>query len=418
MRNTLYGLTAGSFAAMMMTASVQAADLGGNCCADLEERVAELEATTARKGNRVVSLEVSGHVNEAILFYDDDFEENVVIGSPVNSRSRFRFKGSANINADWSAGFLMEFGVRSNSLSGIDQDNPFQRQGESAIDTRHEALYVKSKTYGTVWLGHTGSATEGITEIFLGGNLETPFPLLSGGGLKLRFNDGTLSGTSLINAAGVQGEFKQGEGNRREIIRYISPTLAGFVVSAAAGGDDFYDVALRYAGEFGDFRVAAGVGYQHSTDEDDEAAMFRNCANQFGEVDCGALGASGGIMHVPTGLYVNASYGYIEQDNDTGVLGDRDEHWAIYVGIERKWSPLGKTNIWGSYGESDSEIRSQGDLDVFSIGVVQNIDAAAMELYITYRNIDATGTQIGGARDGEFVSGDVDLLQLGARIRF
>ncbi len=32
-----------------------AADLGGDCCADLEERIAELEATTARKGNRKVS---------------------------------------------------------------------------------------------------------------------------------------------------------------------------------------------------------------------------------------------------------------------------------------------------------------------------------------------------------------------------
>ena len=35
--------------------SAQAADQGGDCCADLEERVAELEATTARKGNRKVS---------------------------------------------------------------------------------------------------------------------------------------------------------------------------------------------------------------------------------------------------------------------------------------------------------------------------------------------------------------------------
>ena len=34
--------------------SASAADLGGNCCADLEERIAELEATTARKGNRKV----------------------------------------------------------------------------------------------------------------------------------------------------------------------------------------------------------------------------------------------------------------------------------------------------------------------------------------------------------------------------
>ncbi|MEQ1711127.1 MAG: porin, partial [Hyphomicrobium sp.] len=49
-------------------ASAQAADLGGDCCADLEERVAELEATTARKGNRKVSLTVSGWVNESVLF--------------------------------------------------------------------------------------------------------------------------------------------------------------------------------------------------------------------------------------------------------------------------------------------------------------------------------------------------------------
>jgi len=44
-----------------------AADLGGNCCADFEERVAELEATTARKGKRRVSVEVSGQINVAFI---------------------------------------------------------------------------------------------------------------------------------------------------------------------------------------------------------------------------------------------------------------------------------------------------------------------------------------------------------------
>src|SRR5436309_2065925 len=34
---------------------VLSADLGGDCCADLEERVAELEATTTRKGTRNVN---------------------------------------------------------------------------------------------------------------------------------------------------------------------------------------------------------------------------------------------------------------------------------------------------------------------------------------------------------------------------
>ncbi|HET6925922.1 MAG TPA: hypothetical protein VFI48_03545, partial [Hyphomicrobiaceae bacterium] len=43
---------AGVFVGGMAVPSAKAADLGGDCCADLEERVAELEATTARKGNR------------------------------------------------------------------------------------------------------------------------------------------------------------------------------------------------------------------------------------------------------------------------------------------------------------------------------------------------------------------------------
>ena len=65
----LYALTLA--AGLSLSSSANAADLGGNCCADLEERVAELEATTARKGNRKVSLTVSGQVNRAIVHWDD-----------------------------------------------------------------------------------------------------------------------------------------------------------------------------------------------------------------------------------------------------------------------------------------------------------------------------------------------------------
>ena len=49
---SLSALTAVGVLAGMTAAN--AADLGGNCCSDLEERIAELEATTARKGNRKV----------------------------------------------------------------------------------------------------------------------------------------------------------------------------------------------------------------------------------------------------------------------------------------------------------------------------------------------------------------------------
>src|SRR5688572_30938322 len=92
-------------------APARAADLGGDCCADLEERIAELEATTARKGNRKVSLTVYGHVNEAVMFWDDGHESNAYVVTNDNSRTRFGFKGDAKINDDWKAGFVLEIGV-------------------------------------------------------------------------------------------------------------------------------------------------------------------------------------------------------------------------------------------------------------------------------------------------------------------
>src|SRR6476620_12188424 len=85
-----------------------AADLGGNCCADPEERVAELDATTARKGNRKVSLTISGWVNEAVFAWDDGTEQNVYQGTNNLEQSRFRFTGSAKIDKEWSAGYVLE----------------------------------------------------------------------------------------------------------------------------------------------------------------------------------------------------------------------------------------------------------------------------------------------------------------------
>ena len=65
----------GLFALGAGVPAATAADLGGDCCADLEERVAELEATTARKGNRRVSLTITGQVSTALMAWDDGNNE-------------------------------------------------------------------------------------------------------------------------------------------------------------------------------------------------------------------------------------------------------------------------------------------------------------------------------------------------------
>lgn len=101
-----------------------AADLGGDCCADLEERVAELEATTARKGNRKVSLTISGYVNQAILIWDDGDESDAyVVGNSNDDLSMFRFEGEAKINSRWTAGYLVEIEVGHDPSSDVSQES-------------------------------------------------------------------------------------------------------------------------------------------------------------------------------------------------------------------------------------------------------------------------------------------------------
>ena len=89
---------AGLFVGGVAMPSAKAADLGGDCCADLEERVAELEATTARKGNRKMSLTITGQVHRVVLWWDDGHSSNTYYGlDSTNASSRFTFTGSAKV---------------------------------------------------------------------------------------------------------------------------------------------------------------------------------------------------------------------------------------------------------------------------------------------------------------------------------
>ncbi len=106
-------VAAGLLVGGLSAGSASAADLGGNCCADLEERIAELEATTARKGNRKVSLTVSGWVAQQVMWWDDGAEQNVYVGDiGATLSSHFKFTGQATISPGWYAGYVLHIEVR------------------------------------------------------------------------------------------------------------------------------------------------------------------------------------------------------------------------------------------------------------------------------------------------------------------
>ena len=143
--------------------NAQAADLGGNCCADLEERIAELEATTARKGNRKVSLEIYGQVNEAILFWDDGGERTHT-PSPTTTAAPVRLPRQGQDQRRLGGGLPLEVGMRSINSKRFTQDDP-RAAADSGLDMRDSHWYLKSKTFGAVYIGlstlrRTGSPSQ------------------------------------------------------------------------------------------------------------------------------------------------------------------------------------------------------------------------------------------------------------------
>lgn len=457
-------LWSGAFAAAaaMTVASVpvHAADLGGDCCADLEERIAELEATTARKGNRKVSLEVYGQINQEIIFWDDGVEDNAYVVTNDNSRSRFGFKGKAKVTSDWEVGYRLEVGIRTANSKRFTQDNPLgdDNPTDVGLDLRDSYWYVKGKKYGTFSLGHQASATDGITETNL--TQTKDFSKYSdvedtGLGLFLRSKvNGGLSARSYRNLLGDSGD-QPGDGDRRQnAIKYETPEFAGFTASASWGEDDYWDLALRYAGEFRGFKLAAGIGYLQTTDG---PQTKMECPSRGGGIvthdeHCKQVGGSISVIHEATGIFVNFGAGMKKDDilNETAVfLGEdpdnKDTFWAIQAGIERKFNTLGKTTIFGEYydynGSSINRTFAAGDavnpfaptnsaavwetgLNVYGFGIAQGIDNAAMVLYLNYRHVEADlilREINGGVADGPVANApleSLDLVQAGAIIKF
>ena len=497
-------LTALAVAAGMLlgAGSAFAADLGGNCCADLEERVAELEATSAKKGTRKTSLEIYGIVNQAITGWDDGSRSNATLGyGNHNLQTRFGFRGNAKISPEYSAGYslLIDWADKARTSTFSQTQDIGSSRGNPAVSTRTDDplirlrdanWWLESSRLGRVTVGRiTAEGATGSPDIAGIAHAVGDDVSCNGGGLSFRKNDGTLTGSlGSYGSGGCAGPWA----NRVQGIKYTSPTFAGFqFVGSVAGNIDEQrnnldttaknraeagrelDATLRYAGEHQGFRIAANLGYQFDGFNRDLAsggAGYSNGdvffptgsadnaqgSNSSGRTRTWNLGL--GLLHVATGLFAQGEYSAVNynfENPETGILeGGRDaRRWHIAAGVVRNWFGLGNTALYGEYmRESNfafaqapftiggctgnpvtygvgcsfgptsltnihatatrSGITSGDSVRTWGLGVNQAIDAAAMDLYLNYRNHELTDPNLSVGTKS------LSIVTTGARIRF
>jgi hypothetical protein len=415
-----------------------------------------------------MSLTITGQVHRMILFWDDGHRSDTYYGlDNTNSSSRFSLLGEAKITPNVKMGFEImievEAGGTSSKVSQFDEDgkissatsfgiagmNSFNGSNNDAYfgDARRVAWWLEDKNLGRMTVGRYESAGA-VTTIDLAGigQAASASEGLVNGGFAFRTTSGAWTGVTvgtLTDPAANQG--------RTELLRYDSPSLQGFILSASiAEAGDYWGVMLRYANEFNGVRVAAGIGYEDVTDRLTNATASPADLT-VPEPEVRAWGAALSALHVPSGLfaqghYLNAEYsctgnaGSISQywGQTTDCRSDGHQ-WLVQAGVVRNWFGLGNTTVYGEYsrnngwGAQDAGGRTfaaptvgtgqttlaiagvtDTEMTVWGVGVVQQVDAAASTLYLTYRHFsgDVTSTTPGVSLD------DFQAVTAGAVVKF
>jgi len=412
-RLTLQSVIAFACGCSALVSSASAADLGGNCCADLEERIAELEATTARKGNRKVSLAISGWVSSQLYWFDDGREKNVyVVDNNHDLSSNVKFTGTAQINSEWKVGYNLW--IYTNPVSSLTA-NDLVDSGSSGLVVNHSHWFVQSEKLGKLSVGRLSMGADNATVFtdFSGTLFPANAVTFDGGFLRLvNKATGQYAGSDWQTVGFWCEHIGLGIANDcaglpQNGVRYDTPTFGGFSFTASWAADDYWDIAARYNGEFGDFKVSAATAYSESTDDNIQGiGIEAQNDNQYFQV-------GGMVKHQPSGLWLHGSYGRNFIDNGPNFADDHPTivGWYTKGGWSQKLNPLGVTHFYAEYGRNEDGFAHgaqldgaqvlSSEVDRMGLGIVQEIDAASMSFWAKWKRHELEATTTAGGFEAE-----------------
>jgi predicted porin len=371
------GIAAAIFGFAWFASDGKAADLGNpNNSADLEERIAELEATVARKGNRKVRVSIEGQINKAIAFVDAGDEKDFYVIENGASESLVRVRGDAQIRPGLWTGFVAEIDL---GESGPSLGGGSLLYTDNDLSSRQTYVYVKSDTIGAVSVGLQSTATDDMTQH--------------------NAADGTSASTKRLTGQPVLGEMSEiFNGYKANAVKYTSPTVAGFTASAAWDSEgDGWDAKLSFTGEGAGFKIVADAGF-----------LDRNEDGLLSVIDARTVTLNAGVKHLASGLFLQASWARIDVGDPTYTYlpGDGDfDAWHAQGGIEAKFFPVGLTTLFAEYSDWGG-----GDLVFYGVGINQSLVADAVtgeslvdlyvagRLYETDLSDEEVTSVLGGAR--------------------
>ncbi len=399
-----------------------AADLGGDCCADLEERIAELEATAVKKGNKKVSVTITGRANMNVMWWAEngvaasnatyDHTSDIYFGNVARNETEFNIKGEGKVNSDVTVGFLMEIYVDPSATGGTKNS---QTKHQDAVNAVPQTTYVfiNSKAVGELRLGNqyqamheTFNADTGKDTIGRYGQTRGAFTFL------LRDTANTLTSIEYSKV------LRPLEDARAQSLMYISPTMAGLTLRADVAGDDVYGASLTYDNKFKDDTIAvkASLGYEKLSRVDIASALGTGLVASTDSQEI--LAVSGSISESTSGLYVTGLWGKAT----ASIAGRQDAtNWWVKGGWQKNVTGIGNTMIYAGYLKEDGlyqNATSKSSSTLIEVGIDQGIDDVG-SVYLQYQrgSLDNTLTGVGSG-NGTINAQSLDQVIGGMIVKF
>lgn len=227
-----------------------------------------------------LKYKLSGQVNRAIIYMDDDVQSDVRNIDASSSGTRFRFKGSEDLGNGVKAGVYYELQTSSAPAAKATPDADSARNSDG-IGIRQANVWF-SGNWGKLSLGQQDGAGNGTTEADLSGTW-----IAGTYASKNDMTDGMVwrssapGGAQLVNAAGTAltegNTYSDFDGfSRYDAVRYDTPTLGPVTLSVSAGNDQLWEVAGRVKTALGGGQLIAGLFYGQDTGSVTGAATRAN----------------------------------------------------------------------------------------------------------------------------------------------
>ena len=337
--------------------------------------------------NKSVNVSLYGHVNRAVLWADNGDSSKTYFVDNMNSSTRMGLKARAQATEDLSIGGLIEYQLVSNASTDVNQH---EQDTTAKLDLRWADVDFKSNKFGTLYIGHGSTASDGTAEVDLSGTSVIAYsPVEYAAGGQFWYD----SSSNMLTSLKVKDAFNNMDGlSRRDRIRYDSPSFAGLTVADSAIEEGSFDAALKYSRKFDAVTVAGALSWASPRD------IIPGVDKQY----AGSLS-----MLLNNGFNLTFASGLREMLDD-----GRDDagYWYTKLGYKASLFSPGTTAFSLDYGQSNDLAANDDEGKSFGAAFVQNIEDWGTEIYLTYRLYQLD-------RD-HYDFDNVNAVMTGARIKF